>query len=230
MNYYIFFRPETGITQVMPIPFAMNLTEAKQTARLYYGKAVADVKTDSTILEPITLIPFGSKVKWEENGKVIIYPETQIDPLDSVVSWFKTATPNPTNNDIAVQIGVHIEEFREMLTTLMDVDQDVIHKAITGLIGAENLFKALGSPTHPKPYDFHNMNQEKKVDLLDSLLDQIVTSTGIGVRMKMNVYDGLGEVSRSNWSKFKDNIPLRNEQGKIIKADTYIPPNLTQFV
>jgi hypothetical protein len=33
-------------------------------------------------------------------------------------------------------------------------------------------------------------------------------------------------VNDSNWSKFKNGEPIRDMHGKIIKADSYVPPNL----
>lgn len=67
-------------------------------------------------------------------------------------------------------------------------------------------------------------------DLLDSLADQIVTATGVGTFLGMNVPGALAEVNRSNYSKFEDGEPIFNENKKVMKGKDYTPPDLTPYI
>ena len=69
-----------------------------------------------------------------------------------------------------------------------------------------------------------------RIGLLDSLADQIVTATGVGTFLGMNVPGALAEVNRSNYSKFEDGEPVLNENKKVMKGKDYTPPDLTPFV
>lgn len=68
-----------------------------------------------------------------------------------------------------------------------------------------------------------------RLALLDALADQIVTATGVGTFLGMNVPGALTEVNRSNYSKFEDGEPIFNENKKVMKGKDYTPPDLTPF-
>lgn len=69
------------------------------------------------------------------------------------------------------------------------------------------------------------------VELLDSLADQIVTATGVGTFLGMNVPGALAEVNRSNYSKFNaEGEPIFNENMKVMKGPFYTKPDLTPYV
>lgn len=72
--------------------------------------------------------------------------------------------------------------------------------------------------------------QEQRLAVLDSLADQIVTATGIGVFLGMNVPGALDEVNRSNYSKFENGEPVFNENKKVMKGKDYTPPDLSKFI
>jgi predicted HAD superfamily Cof-like phosphohydrolase len=38
------------------------------------------------------------------------------------------------------------------------------------------------------------------------------------------------EVARSNFSKMKDGVLVKREDGKVLKPDTYSPPNIKQIL
>lgn len=70
-----------------------------------------------------------------------------------------------------------------------------------------------------------------RVELLDALADQIVTATGVGTFLGMNVPGALAEVNRSNYSKFgEDGNPIFNENMKVMKGPHYTKPNLKPYV
>lgn len=82
--------------------------------------------------------------------------------------------------------------------------------------------KAYGEDTYVKETD--------RAELLDALADQIVTATGIGTFLGMNVPGALSEVNRSNFSKFVNGEPVFNENQKVMKGPDYIPPELSPFI
>ena len=74
------------------------------------------------------------------------------------------------------------------------------------------------------------MNCDIRCELLDALVDQIVTAVGVGHMMGMDVLGALEEINRSNFSKFEDGKPVFDENGKITKGKDYVKPNLEKFV
>lgn len=76
----------------------------------------------------------------------------------------------------------------------------------------------------------NNIVIKDSVELLDSLADQIVTATGVGTLLGMNVPGALAEVNRSNYSKFEDGEPVFNENMKVMKGKDYTPPDLTPYI
>lgn len=137
--------------------------------------------------------------------------------IDLIKLWFKRAVPNPTPRNQAVQMGVHIEEFVEMLDQLNSVDGntiDLVHREA-------EYFK------HVIP----DITVADRVTLLDSLCDQIVTATGVAHMLGMDIEGALKEVNRSNWSKFDDDgNPLFDKNGKIKKGPNYTPPDLSGYI
>lgn len=76
----------------------------------------------------------------------------------------------------------------------------------------------------------NNIVIKDSVELLDALADQIVTATGVGTFLGMNVPGALAEVNRSNYSKFEDGEPIFNENKKVMKGKDYTPPDLSKFI
>ena len=75
------------------------------------------------------------------------------------------------------------------------------------------------------------INEEDRKELLDSLADQIVTATGVGTFLGMNVPGALAEVNRSNYSKFNaEGEPIFNENTKVMKGPFYTKPDLTPYI
>ena len=131
--------------------------------------------------------------------------------LNEIVEWFNEAVPEPTDRNRQVQVGVHFEEVTEMMTAFR----------VAGLTNvlADNLKG--GRLRLPEP---------NRIELLDSLCDQIVTAVGVAHMYGMDIEGALTEVNRSNYSKFVDGHAMFNAQGKIAKPPTYTPPDLTPYV
>lgn len=135
--------------------------------------------------------------------------------IDLIWTWFKKAVPEPTDNNRAVQYGVHLEEVSEMEGAVDTPSNLRFH-----LESESEWFKATQVP--PKI-----VNREK---FLDSLCDQIVTAVGVAYMHGMDIRGALQEVNHSNWSKFVNGEPVFDENGKIKKGPNYSPPDLSKFV
>lgn len=144
------------------------------------------------------------------------------DTLENTRQWFLKAVPNPTSKNISTQIGCHLEEVAEMLNAITSNNLerasqiDALRAAIDHV---GNLLKKDNS-----------IVIKDSVELLDSLADQIVTATGVGTFLGMNVPGALAEVNRSNYSKFEDGEPVFNENKKVMKGKDYTPPDLSSFI
>lgn len=147
--------------------------------------------------------------------------------LQSIIDWFKIAKPNPTNQDIIKQIAFHCEEFAEML--------DAINCQYMS-IKVRELKKELMTISHHETASNNYIAHVDKVKLLDSLCDQVVTSTGVAVLASMNFIPALQEINRSNYTKFTTDehgnpVPFIDANGKIAKnIETYKKPKLEQFL
>lgn len=143
--------------------------------------------------------------------------------IDNIFNWFKKAVPEPNNKNIHTQLGVHFEEVAEMLLALSgDDDQTevLLHNAyLANYLLANHLKNSVGALNL-------DMTTESKVELLDALCDQIVTATGVGYMLGMNLPMALEEVNASNYSKFVNGEPIFNENKKIMKGPNYFKPSL----
>ena len=145
--------------------------------------------------------------------------------LANTEAWFRKAVPNPTSKNISTQMGCHLEEVVEMLDVLQTKYPGYKNKlddARKHLRFISNLLK--------QEEDSFFIKEEDRKELLDSLADQIVTATGVGTFLGMNVPGALAEVNRSNYSKFEDGEPVFNENKKVMKGKDYTPPDLSQFI
>lgn len=148
-----------------------------------------------------------------------------LDIITQTKKWFEIAVPNPTSKNISTQIGCHLEEVVEMLDVLQTKYPGYKNKlddARKHLRFISNLLK--------QEEDSFFIKEEDRKELLDSLADQIVTATGVGTFLGMNVPGALAEVNRSNYSKFEDGEPVFNENMKVMKGKDYTPPDLTPYI
>ncbi|MCH5412637.1 nucleoside triphosphate pyrophosphohydrolase family protein [Enterococcus faecium] len=143
--------------------------------------------------------------------------------LANTEAWFRKAVPNPTSKNISTQIGCHLEEVEEMLQTIYpngSYDAELLQRAQDAITNLANHMK--------RKDDAYRI--DASTNLLDSLADQIVTATGVGTFLGMNVPGALAEVNRSNYSKFEDGEPVFNENKKVMKGKDYTPPDLTPYI
>ncbi len=136
--------------------------------------------------------------------------------LQNTVDWFAEAVRTPTDKNKVVQIGVHIEEFSEMLASIG------LAECADSMSHAADFFKA-------GQVSYSDLKIDRQ-ELLDSLADQIVTSCGIAHLFGMDIIGALNEVNRSNWSKFENGRAIFDENGKIKKGVNYSKPKLESFI
>ena len=149
----------------------------------------------------------------------------QKDTLVDTQNWFLKAVPNPTTKNVSTQFGCHLEEILEMVDVLKG--EDYFSQMV--LIDLRHALKTVSEHMKSNSGAIY-VNQEDREELLDSLADQIVTATGVGVFLGMNVPGALDEVNRSNYSKFENGEPVFNENKKVMKGKDYTPPDLSKFI
>lgn len=149
-----------------------------------------------------------------------------IDTIQQTWNWFKKAVPNPQKKNFITQTGVHLEEVHEMLLVITPGD------ANTQLLldAASDAVHALANHLKSGHADIR-IQEEDRVEFLDSLCDQIVTATGTAHMAYMNPVGALIETNRSNFSKFDESgEPIFAPNGKIMKGSDYTKPELHPFV
>lgn len=144
--------------------------------------------------------------------------------LSHCAMWFIIAYPAPVLENVVVQHGVHLEEISEMFQEFEGGDALVKQLKELG-----NEFKA-SKPEHMEAMA-RLLQDEDGVDrYVDSLVDQIVTATGVLTHMGVSAERVLSRVNASNFSKFVDNQAVRDTpNGKIQKGPGYFEPNLKRY-
>lgn len=140
------------------------------------------------------------------------------DTLKSILEWQQRACPNPDAKAKSVGLGIHLEEVAEMFPAMGFPHSNWY---IDGL--------ALDFKNH-ESYIQKELERTNRKELADSLCDQIVTAIGVAHRFNIDILGALAEVNRSNWSKLVDGKFQYDKNGKVIKPDTYSPPNLEEFI
>lgn len=159
--------------------------------------------------------------------------DVMMNPMLSTWMWFEKATPNPSDRNRNTQLGCHLEEVAEMLEELITFDEDAGEAPSEDEIEIASTLSAISELAEKLKTGKIQINYEKinRKNLLDSLLDQIVTAIGVAHHNRMNPVDGLKEVNASNWSKFDTNgEPIRDHNQKIIKGPNYRKAVLDPFV
>ena len=136
--------------------------------------------------------------------------------LARTAEWFEKAVLEPTVRNQQIQVAVHLEEFHEMMTALnLQENSQGVHE--------------LSQAIKKGQFEYKSKSIDRQ-ELLDSLADQIVTAVGVAHMYGLDIVGALGEVNRSNWSKFVDGKPIFDENGKIKKGPNYSRPDLSKFV
>lgn len=139
--------------------------------------------------------------------------------------WFEQAIPEPGKKNFTTQLGVHVEEFYEMLIELTPEDGETGNALQDAVIAVKHL------ATHLKEKGGVHIDPENRINFLDAIVDQLVTATGTAHTAYMDPIGGLNEVNRSNFSKFDEQgKPIFDENMKVTKGPKYSPADLSSFV
>ena len=144
-------------------------------------------------------------------------PYVAPDSITDIANWFKAAKPEPTTNDVMTQYGCHLEEVCEGLEATGDFDEARELMWLADYYKSSNFGQ--GSPTR-----YGNIN------ILDALCDQIFTAIGMAYMMGFDIEGALKEVIRSNNSKMVNGKFEYDENGKVMKPESYSEPDLTPFL
>ena len=139
--------------------------------------------------------------------------------IDLIQIWHEKARPNPTHENLNVQVGCHFEEVAEMLEEMAGADEYADVLLVKATVAVHRLAEAM------KSGEAKLFIRDRK-QFLDSLCDQIVTATGVGHCARMNVTEGVRRVNTSNWTKTVNGEFVRDMHGKIMKPEGYQPPDL----
>ena len=140
--------------------------------------------------------------------------------IDSIMLWHRRARPNPTYEDLQVQLGCHLEEVCEQLDELQITDMN--HKLLVSQ--ATDLLEKVSILLKQKELTFRLYNRE---NFLKELCDSVVTAAGVAHCADMAFVSAVEEVNASNWSKFNyKGFPEFDKNGKIKKGESYKPANM----
>ena len=142
----------------------------------------------------------------------------------SISEWFKLVRPAPTGFDFRVQLGVHLEEVREMFDEIC-----LEGEAQERWAELNTKLKAMSEDLKQAKVAVRNINP---VGLADSLGDQVVTSIGVGTFAGIDMVCTLMAIDTSNYSKFGlDGVPKFDANGKVTKdLTTFRNPWLDPYV
>lgn len=151
---------------------------------------------------------------------------TSKSPVLNCLEFFQKAVPNIGSKNIHTQLGVHLEEVREMLLEIHCVDPDTATLLDETSMALHNLGNKLKSTD-----TVIRIKDDNRVGYLDAICDQMVTAIGCAHMMGFDITGAFDEVNRSNLSKFDEaGQPIFNENRKIMKGPNYSPANLEPFV
>lgn len=140
-------------------------------------------------------------------------------------NWLKACGKEPTIENLSVQLGVHLEEFCELLACLRS-DSEGYGKLLERTKADLEWFAV----KLKKREQFVYIPIHLRVDALDALCDSEVTGNGVAYLAQFDKDAADQEVLASNESKLEDGKPVILEGGKIGKGKDYKAPELRRFV
>lgn len=139
--------------------------------------------------------------------------------------WLAACGKEPGNQQhFSTQVGCHIEEVVELLTSIETTFTDEEVPEIAGALGILTMVaEALKSGTR-------QAQVSKPLEFLDALADCEVTGNGLAFLAGMDKDGADQAVLDSNDSKLVDGRAVFYPGGKIAKGPLYIAPDLTPFL
>ena len=140
-------------------------------------------------------------------------------------AWLQACGKEQTPENLSVQIGVHLEEFCELLATLRSDSEGygkLLERTRTDLEWFAGKLK--------RREQFVYIPIHMRTDALDALCDSEVTGNGVAYLAGFDKDAADQEVLASNESKLEDGKAVILEGGKIGKGKDYKAPDLRGFV
>lgn len=153
--------------------------------------------------------------------------DQMVDTLANTLYWFEKGRPQPISKDIHSQLGCHFEEVVEMI----DEIEGLTNEASVALATACNALHDLANLLKQND-GVVVIRETRRLKMLDAIVDQLVTVTGVGHCLHMDPVGGLAEANRSNFSKFDaEGKPIYDPvTRKIMKGPNYSEPDLTPYI
>jgi len=139
--------------------------------------------------------------------------------------WLMNCGKEPSPENLSVQIGCHIEEMVEFMSTLDLQGLMVAHEIKDALQSLSYLGSLAKSRT--KVIGFKD---GARTDALDALCDAEVTGNGVAYLAGFNKPLADWAVLAANDAKLVDGKPVILEGGKIGKPEGWKPPDLSAYV
>ena len=80
-------------------------------------------------------------------------------------------------------------------------------------------------------YEYDSITEEEYlVEVADALGDLLVVVAGAAIAYGIPTMEVLEEIMRSNETKYVDGKIIKDERGKVMKPESYEPPNLKQVL
>jgi hypothetical protein len=140
-------------------------------------------------------------------------------------AWLIACGKEQTSENMSVQVGVHIEEFCELLACLRTDNEGYAKLMQRTRDDLEWFAKKLKSRDQEVYIPIH-----LRVDALDALCDSEVTGNGVAYLAGFDKDAADQAVLASNESKLEDGVAVILEGGKIGKGKDYKAPDLRGFV
>lgn len=157
-------------------------------------------------------------------------------PSQRTADWLDACEVGRSNREISTQFGCMVEEIAETLAIAPlkcrdEADRMYLNSKCKAAVNTLDEISALLKDGALQIDSEKAKNQFVRELLLDGLCDISVTVDGFAHLMGFDKAGADREVLRSNDSKLVDGKAEKNPKtGKIIKPESYSPPNLTEFI
>jgi predicted HAD superfamily Cof-like phosphohydrolase len=150
--------------------------------------------------------------------------------VEAVRSFMATAgqsTDRFNARQATLYTGLQLEEMAEKLKVI--AGGTVTPHAQTCLLRTVEALESL-STEFKQGFHTGDVMRADYAGLLDADIDLAWVSIGAALSTSTNTPAAVAEVSRSNHDKFPNGVVVRDENGKIAKPVSWLPPNLKLFV
>ena len=182
----------------------------------------------------------GTVVEWIDNGDGSwTIRKKDMDFVEKVVEFNRIAGTTGDKFDVrktALYIGLQLEEMAEKLVALgfhPEFEQQPATRDCSDIRDMISSIERWSYAFKTGTYD-HLVSGIDRTSALDADIDLAVVALGGACAIGSNVNGACHEVKDSNLSKFPmvngQRIVLKDDNGKVVKAESYVPPELTQYL